>query len=70
MPVLRVRRIGNGLGVVLPGALVKAKGLKANDAVRVEIEPIARLADVVGRLRKYRLSLREWNDATNEGEGP
>jgi len=68
VPILRVRRVGNSLGVVLPRDLVLDKGLKPDDPVRVEIDPVARLDDVAGRLAKYRLSVREWNDATNEGE--
>lgn len=68
MPVLRLRRVGNSLGFVLPKDLVKAKGLKADDAVRVEVEATPKLEEVVGSLRKYDLTVREWNDATNEGE--
>ncbi len=68
MPVLRVRRVGNSLGVVLPRDLVKAKGIKADDAIRVSIEPVASVEQVAGRLRKYRRSVADWNAATNEGE--
>lgn len=68
MPVLRLRRIGNSLGVLLPSELVAAKGLRPNDDVRVEIERVPRLEDVAGSLRKYGLSAREWNDLANEGE--
>lgn len=68
LTVLRVRRVGNSLGIVLPRDLVEAKGLKPDDPVQVEIEPVLRLADVAGRLAKYRRSVAEWNDATNEGE--
>jgi antitoxin component of MazEF toxin-antitoxin module len=68
MPVLKVRRVGNSLGIVLPSDLVKAKGLRADDAVRVEVEPVLSLEEVAGRLRKYRRTVAEWNEATNEGE--
>jgi len=67
-PVLRVRRVGNSLGVVLPRDYVRAKGLKADDEVRVEVEPVLRLGDVAGRLRRYNLSVAAWNDATNADE--
>lgn len=53
---------------MLPRELVQEKGLKPDDPVRVEIDPVARLEDVAGRLAKYRRSVVEWNDATNEGE--
>lgn len=63
-----MRRVGNSLGVVLPRELARRKGLKPNDPVRVDVEPVARLEDVAGRLAKYRRSVGEWNHATNEGE--
>lgn len=68
MPILRLRRVGNSLGLILPKDFVAAKGLGPNRPVRVEIEPVRRIEEVVGSLRKYGLSVREWNDLTNEGE--
>lgn len=67
-PVLRVRRVGNSLGIVLPRAYVQTKGLAEGDEVRVEVEPVLTLDQVAGRLRRYNLSVDAWNDATNEGE--
>lgn len=68
MPILRIRRIGNSLGLTLPKDYVREKGLKRNDFVLLEIERVARLEETFGVLRKFGLSTREWNDLTNEGE--
>lgn len=68
MPVLRLRRVGNSLGLILPKDLLASKGLHEDDPVRVELERATRLDDVVGRLRRYRRSAPEWNEATREGD--
>lgn len=64
MPVLRLRRIGNSLGLLLPKSLVDAKGLGPDDPVDVEVERATSLNEVVGRLGKYHLSVKEWNQST------
>lgn len=68
MTVLRLRRVGNSLGIILPKELVEQKGLRADDPVRIEVERAARLHDVLGSLRHHPMSIRELNDLTNEGE--
>lgn len=65
---MRLRRIGNSLGLILPKEYVAERGLKPNDSVRVEIERALRIEDVAGRLKKYRRSVSDWNPAPNEGE--
>ena len=68
MPVVRLRRIGNSLGLILPGDYVREKHLAPNEEVRVDVERVPSLREVLGSLRKYGLSVQEWNDLTNEGE--
>ncbi len=68
MPILRLRRIGNSLGLLLPKELVDAKRLAVDVPVHVEVERAARLEDVAGRLRKYHLTVRDWVRSTHEGE--
>ncbi len=68
IPVLHVRRIGKSLGIVFPKQWTRRLALRPGDPVRVEIQRVATIEEVAGRLADYGLSVSEWNDATNEGE--
>ena len=68
MPVLRLRRIGNSLGLILPKELVDSQGLHPDDALRVDIERAPRLDDVFGALRKYRRTPSEWTAMLRDGD--
>lgn len=68
MPILKVRRVGNSLGLILPKELVDERGIQAEDDVRLELERVPRLDEVLGTLKKYGLTVRQWNELTNRGE--
>lgn len=68
MPVLRVRKVGNSLGVVFPRELVNAKGLRLDDDVIIEIDKAPTLASVLGSFTETDLSVDELNELANEGE--
>jgi len=67
-PVLRLRRIGNSLGLILPREFVDSQGLHPDDALRVDVERAIELDDVFGALRKYRRSATEWTSLIREGD--
>lgn len=68
VPTLKVRRVGNSLGVILPKGLVDEYQLRPGDDVQIGIERAVAMEDTFGMLAKYRMTLDEWNDLTNEGE--
>lgn len=68
MPILKVRRVGNSLGLILPKELVDERGIQEEDDVRLELERVPRLDEVLGTLKKYGLTVRQWNELTNRGE--
>ncbi len=68
MPTLKVRKIGNSLGILLPKEVVDQYEVRPGDDLQVDIRKAVRLEDVAGALKKYGLSPNEWNDLMNEGE--
>lgn len=68
MPTLKVRKVGNSLGVILPKELVDEHHLQVGDDVQIGIQHAVTMEDTFGMLAKYRMTLEEWNDLTNEGE--
>lgn len=68
MPVLRVRRVGNSLGVLLPKSLIREKGLKVNDEVVVDVNLAPDIESVRGAIKHLGLTVDELNELTNEGE--
>jgi antitoxin component of MazEF toxin-antitoxin module len=68
MERLRVRRVGNSLGVLFPKELVARKDLRLDDDVLVEVEKPPSIESVIGALRYLGMTVDEMNDLTNEGE--
>jgi antitoxin component of MazEF toxin-antitoxin module len=68
MPPMRVRKIGNSLGVLFPKEFVRAKRLRLNDEVIVEVQSAPSLESVRGALKHLGMTVDEMNDITNEGE--
>ncbi len=65
---VKVRRIGNSLGVILPKDEVEAQGLEEGDEVEVSVRPALTLDDLWGRVKDPELSVDELNDLADEGE--
>ncbi len=51
MPELKVRKIGNSLGVIFPGEMVKARNLKENEKVFVSVAKKGDLSKFFGSLK-------------------
>ena len=68
MERLRVRRVGNSLGVLFPKGLVARKNLRLDDDVFIEVEKPPSIDSVIGTLRYLGMTVDEMNDLTNEGE--
>jgi antitoxin component of MazEF toxin-antitoxin module len=65
---LRVRRIGNSLGVLLPKDEVVRQGLREGDEVVVEVRKSRALLDVWGALRGRLGDVDTLNREIDEGE--
>ena len=48
MPELKVRKIGNSLGVIFPGEMVKARNLKENEKIFVNVAKKGDLSKIFG----------------------
>jgi antitoxin component of MazEF toxin-antitoxin module len=68
MPVFRVRRIGNSLGVLFPKDFIAERKLRLNDEVRVDVRVEGDFKSTAGALKHLGLTVDEMNDITNEGE--
>ncbi len=68
MPVLRVRRVGNSLGVVFPKDLVAEKELHLNDNITVEVRKAMTLEETFGSFTETDLSVEELLAIVDEGE--
>lgn len=67
MTVLRVRKTGNSLSLLVPKREAEALGLHEGDAVQVEIHKVRDILEFAGWL-KGRATAEELNALTNEGE--
>ena len=56
------------MGLILPKEFVDSQGFHPDDALRVDVERVARLDDVFGALRKYRRTVKEWTDGAWGGD--
>lgn len=65
---VKVRRIGNSLGVILPKDEVEAQGLEEGDEVEVSVRPALTFEDLQGRFKDPELTVDELNDLADEGE--
>jgi antitoxin component of MazEF toxin-antitoxin module len=68
MPVLRVRKVGNSLGVVFPRKYVAEKNLRPGDNVTLDLEKVQSFESTFGCLAYLGETVDEMNAATNEGE--
>lgn len=68
MVILIVRRVGNSLGLILPKGIVAEKRLQPNDEVDVQVERAVTFDEIFGCLQDSKLSVKELNDLSNEGE--
>ena len=66
MPELKVRRIGNSLGVIFPSELVKEKKLKENERVFVNVAKKGDLSKLFGSL-KFKESAQQIKDEIRKG---
>ncbi len=51
MPDLKIRKIGNSLGVIFPNEMIKERKLKENETVFVSVAKKADLRDMFGSLK-------------------
>lgn len=66
MPELKVRKIGNSLGVIFPKEVVREKKLKENETVFVSITKKGDLSRLFGSL-KFRESGQKIKDDLRKG---
>ena len=66
MPELKVRKIGNSLGVIFPKELVKEKRLKENERVFVSVAKKGDLSKLFGTL-KFKESSQKIKDDIRKG---
>ena len=66
MPELKVRKIGNSLGVIFPSGLVKEKKLKVNQTVFVNVAKKGDLSKIFGSL-KFTQSAQKIKDDIRKG---
>ncbi len=66
VPDLKVRKIGNSLGVIFPSELVKEKKLKENETVFVSVTKKGDLSDFFGTL-KFKESGQKIKDELRKG---
>lgn len=66
MPELRVRKIGNSLGVIFPSELVREKSLKENEKVFVNVAVKGDLSRLFGSL-KFTESAQKIKDGLRKG---
>lgn len=64
----RVRRIGNSLGIVIPKAEARRRGLHEGDEVEVEIHKATGLTEVWGMLAGRLGPVDDLNDLVDEDE--
>lgn len=65
--MLRVRRAGNSLALLLPKKEVEELHLHEGDTVQVEIHKVPSLLELAGSL-KGKVRTKELHELTNEGE--
>ena len=66
MPELKVRKIGNSLGVIFPSELVKEKQIRENETVFVNVAKKGDLSRLFGSL-KFRGSAQRIKDEMRKG---
>lgn len=66
MPELKVRKIGNSLGVIFPSELVKERKIKENETVFVNIAKKADLSKIFGMF-KFKESGQKIKDEMRKG---
>ncbi len=66
MPELRVRKIGNSLGVIFPKDLVKEKRLRENEKIFISVAKKGDLSKIFGSL-KFKESAQEIKDELRKG---
>ena len=65
---LRVRRIGNSLGVIIPKKDADRQGIHEGDELEVQFRKARRLSAIWGALEGQIGSVDELNDLVDEGE--
>lgn len=63
---VKVRRIGNSLGVIFPKEFVDQKHLKLNDAIHIEVAKIPDYNKFFGKL-KTKMTAQQFKDLAREG---
>jgi antitoxin component of MazEF toxin-antitoxin module len=66
MPVVKVRRWGNSLGVVLPKELVESERIRENENVSIEVKKETSIKDLFGSVR-FRKTAQEIKDDARKG---
>ncbi len=66
MPELKVRKIGNSLGVIFPSELVKEKRLRENEKVFVNVAKKGDMSKIFGSL-KFKESAQQIKDELRKG---
>ncbi|MBI2233091.1 MAG: hypothetical protein HYU56_04175 [Candidatus Aenigmarchaeota archaeon] len=62
MPDLKVRKIGNSLGVIFPSELVKEKKLRENETVFVSVAKKGDLSKLFGSLKGWKIDAQKVKD--------
>ncbi|MFA4820314.1 MAG: hypothetical protein WC613_05150 [Candidatus Aenigmatarchaeota archaeon] len=66
MSELKVRKIGNSLGVIFPNEMVKEKNLKVNESVFVNVAKKGDLSKLFGTM-KFKESSQKIKDEMRKG---
>ena len=64
----RVRKWGNSYGIVIPSDSLKAKNLKENEEVIVEIEKKSKMKDLFGSLKDWKIDSQRFKDEIRKEE--
>jgi len=65
---VKVRRIGNSLGIIIPSDEASANGLSEGDSVEIEVSRRASVKELFGTA-KFNRSAQEVKDESREGWG-
>ncbi len=64
---VKLKRWGNSMAVIVPSTLIEQKNMKENDTLLIEVIKKADLSDIVGMIKKRKLSGQEFKDLAREG---
>ena len=66
--VIKARKIGGSLGIIIPEEIVKKEHIGVNDSVKVKIERNDNLTLLWGKLKKITTPTQKIMDMIDEGE--